>query len=73
MKTLETKIDKISASDPFDFQLSIRGLIYQLMEMHSNIYEYAYYFTFKRTRGSLMMLLRCQSLSRVFFWIPATG
>jgi len=50
MKTLETKIDKISASDPFDFQLSIRGLIYQLMEMHSNIYEYAYYFTFKRTR-----------------------
>jgi len=48
MDTLRIKIDKISASDPFDQQLSIRGLIYQMTQMNSNLYEYAYYLTFKR-------------------------
>jgi hypothetical protein len=49
MKYLEKKIEKISANDQFDLQLSIRGLIFQLVKMSEDIYEYAYYLTFKKT------------------------
>lgn len=49
MRILEKKIDKISVSDQFDAQLSIRGLIFQLAEMGNDMYEYSYYLTFKKT------------------------
>jgi citrate synthase len=49
MKNLEIKIDKITVYDQFDFQLSIRGLVFQLLKMNEDIYEYAYYLTFKKT------------------------
>lgn len=35
-------------SDTFDLKLSIRGLAHQIMYTYSDLYEYAYYFTFKR-------------------------
>lgn len=35
-------------NDPFDLKLTIRGLAHQIMWCYSDIYEYAYYFTFKK-------------------------
>lgn len=39
---------KTYTNDPFNLKLSIRGLAYQMMFSYSDLYEYAYYFTFKR-------------------------
>lgn len=51
MKTLDKVIiKKISAKDPFELRLFINGLIRQMVNMNSNIYEFAYFFTFKRSR-----------------------
>jgi len=49
MKTLTVIKNKILASDQFDLRVCISGLIYQLMGMSSNAYEFAYYLTFKRS------------------------
>lgn len=43
---------KISRNDPFDIDLCIRGLGVMLTYMHSDLYEYTYYFTFKRSMKS---------------------
>lgn len=40
---------KISRNDPFNLNLCIRGLGNLLTFMHSDIYEYMYYLTFKRS------------------------
>jgi hypothetical protein len=40
---------KVSRNDPFDLHLSIRGLGVMLTYMHSDLYEYMYYLTFKRS------------------------
>lgn len=40
---------KTSRNDLFDLQLCIRGLGTQLTRMHSDLYEYAYYLTFKHS------------------------
>jgi len=50
METIKIQPVKIYANDPFDLNLCVRGVIIQLVEMTSNIYEFAYYFTFKRSR-----------------------
>ena len=51
MKTLENVLlKKVSAKDQFDLKLFISGLVRQMTELNSNIYEFAYYFTFKRAR-----------------------
>jgi hypothetical protein len=42
----------ISRNDPFDLDLCIRGLGVLLTHLHSDAYEYLYYFTFKRTMKS---------------------
>jgi len=52
MENSKDNIVKPSAKDPFDLELLIKGLIYQLIEMSSNTYEYTYYFTFKRSMKS---------------------
>jgi hypothetical protein len=39
---------KVSRNDPFDLSLSIRGLGVMITYMHSDLYEYMYYLTFKR-------------------------
>lgn len=39
----------ISKNDPFNINLCIRGLGNQLTYMHSDLYEYNYYLTFKRS------------------------
>jgi len=49
MKTLNNKVEKPTANDPFDLTLLIRGMVLQLIQMSSNVYEFAYTFTFKRT------------------------
>ena len=49
METIENKVKKPSANDPFDLDLLIRGVLLQLIEMGSNLYEFSYTFTFKRT------------------------
>lgn len=43
---------KVSRNDPFDLNLSIRGLGVMLTYMHSDLYEYMYYLTFKRSMKS---------------------
>lgn len=43
---------KISRDDPFDLNLCIRGLGVLTTYMHSDIYEYIYYFTFKKVMKS---------------------
>lgn len=40
---------KISRNDPFDLNLCIRGLGTLLTYMHSDIYEYTYFLTFKKS------------------------
>ncbi|SMC94738.1 hypothetical protein [Pedobacter nyackensis] len=40
---------KISRNDPFDLNLCIRGLGVGVTYMHSDIYEFIYYFTFKKS------------------------
>ncbi len=40
---------KNSRNDPFDLNLCIRGLGSLVTSLHSDIYEYAYYLTFKRS------------------------
>jgi hypothetical protein len=50
MKTSGNPPQKITAGDPFDYQLFLRGVANQILQMNSNVYEFAYYFTFKRTR-----------------------
>lgn len=40
---------KISRNDPYDLDLFIRGLGVLLTQMHSDLYEYIYYLTFKRS------------------------
>jgi|GEM_PF-1585839 len=43
---------KVSRNDPFDLHLSIRGLGVMITYMHSDLYEYMYYLTFKRAMKS---------------------
>lgn len=43
---------KVSRNDPFDLNLSIRGLGVIITYMHSDLYEYMYYLTFKRSMKS---------------------
>jgi hypothetical protein len=43
---------KISNKDPFDYKLTIQGLGVILTYMHSDLYEYMYYLTFKRSMKS---------------------
>jgi hypothetical protein len=43
---------KISNKDPFDYKLTIRALGVILTYMHSDLYEYMYYLTFKRSMKS---------------------
>lgn len=52
MESIKALPSKITANDPFNLSLTIRGLVFQLIPMSSNVYEYAYYFTFKRSRKS---------------------
>lgn len=40
---------KISRNDPFDLKFCIRGLGVVVTYMHSDIYEFIYYFTFKKS------------------------
>ena len=40
---------KNSRNDPFDLNLCIRGLGSLVTSLHSDIYEYAYHLTFKRS------------------------
>ncbi|MNK04805.1 hypothetical protein D3C87_226780 [compost metagenome] len=40
---------KISRNDPFDLNLCIRGLGVQVTYMHSDVYEFVYHFTFKKS------------------------
>jgi len=40
---------KISRNDPFDLNLCIRGLGVLVTYMHSDIYEFVYHFTFKKS------------------------
>lgn len=40
---------KNSRNDPFDLNICIRGLGNLATDLHSDIYEYAYYLTFKRS------------------------
>lgn len=40
---------KVSRNDPFDLNLSVRGLTILMTYMYSDIYEYMYHLTFKRT------------------------
>ncbi|TDQ11086.1 hypothetical protein [Pedobacter metabolipauper] len=40
---------KISNNDPFDLHLCMRGLGNLITHMHSELYEYLYYFTFKKS------------------------
>ncbi|CAM3959095.1 hypothetical protein SAMN06265348_104226 [Pedobacter westerhofensis] len=43
---------KVSRNDPFDLNLSVRGLGVSITYMHSDLYEYMYYLTFKRSMKS---------------------
>jgi len=43
---------KVSRNDPFDLNLSIRGLGVMMTYVHSDLYEYMYYLTFKRAMKS---------------------
>jgi hypothetical protein len=43
---------KISRNDPFNLNLTMRGLGNIVTYMHSHFYEYMYHFTFKRTLKS---------------------
>ena len=43
---------KISRNDPFDLSLCMRGLGVLTTYMHSHIYEFVYYMTFKRSMKS---------------------
>ncbi|MET1055989.1 MAG: hypothetical protein ABWY16_11830 [Pedobacter sp.] len=43
---------KVSRNDPFDLNLSVRGLGVMITYMHSDLYEYMYYMTFKRAMKS---------------------
>jgi hypothetical protein len=43
---------KVSRNDPFDINLSIRGLVVILTFMRAGLYEYTYYLTFKRSMKS---------------------
>jgi len=49
MENTEQKLHKPSSKDTFDLNLLIRGFLYQLPFIRGNNYEYAYYFTFKRS------------------------
>lgn len=40
---------KISRNDPFNLEMCIRGLGNLLTGMHSDIYEYMYFLTFRRS------------------------
>ncbi|PYF74753.1 hypothetical protein [Pedobacter nutrimenti] len=42
----------ISRNDPFDLTLCMRGLAVLITYMHSDVYEYVYFFTFKKTMKS---------------------
>jgi len=48
-------MSKISSSDPFDLNLCMRGLGNIVTYMHSDLYEYMYYFTFKRAMKKYAM------------------
>ena len=52
MTTILKSPKKITANDIFNRRISIEGLIFQLTQMNNNLYEFAYYFTFKRSRKS---------------------
>ncbi|NRF38336.1 hypothetical protein [Pedobacter foliorum] len=43
---------KPSRNDPFDLNLCMRGLGVVITNMHSDVYEYIYHFTFKKTMKS---------------------
>jgi hypothetical protein len=43
---------KISRNDPYDSNLCIRGLGVLLTQMHSDLYEYTYFLTFKKSMKS---------------------
>jgi len=43
---------KISRNDPFDLNLCMRGLGVVITHMHSDVYEYIYHFTFKKSMKS---------------------
>lgn len=43
---------KVSRNDPLDLKLSVRGLGVSITYMHSDLYEYMYYLTFKRSMKS---------------------
>lgn len=43
---------KTSRNDPFNLNLCMRGLGTVITHMHSDIYEYIYYFTFKKSMKS---------------------
>lgn len=43
---------KVSRNDPFDLNLCMRGLGVMMTYMHSDLYEFMYYLTFKRTMKS---------------------
>ena len=43
---------KLSRNDPFDLRLCMRGLGALVTRMHSDIYEYVYHFTFKKSLKS---------------------
>lgn len=43
---------KTSRNDPFDLNLCMRGLGVVITHMHSDVYEYIYHFTFKKTMKS---------------------
>lgn len=40
---------RVSGSDPFDLKLCMRGLGILVTYMHSDVYEYVYHFTFKKS------------------------
>lgn len=46
------KYMEISRNDPFDHNLCVRGLRLLITYMHSDLYEFAYYLTFKKSLKS---------------------
>ena len=55
MESLNNLATKVRATDQFEILLLMRGVARQLADINGNLYEFRYYFTFKRTRKAFSL------------------